>query len=128
MKSQALHNAKRTIALGLALLTVSNGCVVSKALVPSPGMPEYEERNFVPVPGGSVNAAGGNLLLEREDMSLDTPLGTQRVTSTYNSANGRWFWNFETRYGGDVFIDERARVHLLFHMPIGTGIEGTPWI
>ena len=101
----------RVLALVAALPTAWLGCDVSPSLAPSPGVLEYQRSGFVSVPGGSVNGAGGNLIVERLDLSTDTPLGTQQLGAVYNAASGAWRWGFEQRYDGSLFIDSSGAEH-----------------
>ena len=97
--------AGRGLALLLAGLVGTAGCVPTASMQPTNGMPRYQEAALVPVPGGIVNAAGGNLLVERLDLSIDTILGTQEVRARYNALSGEWLWSFQIHYDGTTFTD-----------------------
>ena len=95
----------------------------------SPGLPLYQEVAAVPVPGGVVNAAGGNLLVRRVDLAIDTRLGTWEIGAIYNSKTHRWLWSFETSYDGMAFVDPSGAVHAnLYWVADGALIPGTVWI
>jgi RHS repeat-associated protein len=125
---------ERLEALLLVLVTLSWGaCIPPTALAPYPGVLDSARMGFVAVPGGAVNTAGGNLLLSRLDLSLDTPLGTQEMRAVYNSATGEWRWGFQVTYDGTTFVDPSGAVFedvtpeggLL--TPNGT-LPGTHWV
>jgi RHS repeat-associated protein len=82
----------------------------------------------VQVPGGAVNVAGGNLVLRRIDLSLDTLLGTQEIGAVYNSANGLWRWSFDMSYDGQLFVDASGAEHGLAGLAEGSPIPGTTWV
>ena len=86
-------------ALAILLVAWLTGCSGGSspgghgaALSPVPGLPAYQIPAAIPVPGGVVNAAGGNLLVRRVDLAIDTHLGTREIGATYNSATRRWRW------------------------------------
>ena len=64
----------RSLALLQIALLLSAGCS-DGALGPTPGTAEYLAPGMIQVPGGVVNAAGGNLLVERTDLTLDSLVG-----------------------------------------------------
>jgi hypothetical protein len=80
------------------------------------------------VPGGLVNAVGGNLLVRRVDLSIDTWLGTREIGAVYNSALGFWLWDFEMRYDGASFLDPTGAVHETWSLAPGSAIPGTVWV
>lgn len=116
----------RALALGLCALT-GLACVPAEMLDPESGLSVYRTPGLVPVPGGYVDAAGGNLALIRTDLSIDTPLGNQSFTVTYNSANGLWQWSHRVRYDGSIFVDASGAVFDLSGVPGAAPIEGTIW-
>ena len=119
---------ERFLALGLALLVlVSGACLPAPALDPYPGVSEIGRLNLVAVPGGHVNTAGGNLLLARVDLSLDTPLGTQEIRAVYNSASGRWLWNFQMSYDGTQLVDATGLVHADNDLPRTVRLDPEQW-
>lgn len=95
-------------------------------LAPAPGHAAWRGPAAFPVRDGVVDLAGGNLLLRRTDLTIETRLGTQAVTHVYNSATNRWSWSFEMRYAGGVFQDDTGVVHPLGSSAPGP-IEGTRW-
>jgi RHS repeat-associated protein len=83
---------------------------------------------MIAVPGGTVNAAGGNLMIERLDMSIDTVLGTQEIRAVYNAHSGDWLWNYQVTYDGSEFHDPtgaRNDVDVIAH---GAAIPGTVYV
>ncbi len=89
---------------------------------------DYQRLAHLPVPGGVVNGAGGNLLLRRVDLSIDTRLGTRRVGARYNSVDGLWRWSFEPTFDGATFVDgSGARLGVGGVAP-GQAIPGTEWV
>ncbi len=125
---------ERLVALLLVASLLSWGaCLPSTPLEPVPGLPDAARDGLVAVPGGYVDAAGGNLRVERVDLSLDTPLGTHEIRAVYNSASGAWLWNFQMSYDGTRLVDPTGAVHpdispdggLL--TPDGT-VPGTIWV
>lgn len=104
--------AGRTFAALLCILVVLWGaCIPPTPLVPYAGVPDYAKIYLVPVPGGLVNTAGGNLIVSRVDMSIDTLLGTQEIAAVYNSTSGEWLWNFQITFDGTHFIDPTGYVY-----------------
>ena len=97
-------------------------------LAPAPGLPAYQAPGAIPVPGGVVNAAGGNLLVRRVDLAIDTQLGTREIGATYNSATRRWRWSFELRYDGTSFVDANGARHDVGWLDDGERIPGTLWV
>jgi RHS repeat-associated protein len=116
------------VPLWLAL-AAAPGCW-PEPLAPSPGLPQYREVGAVPVPGGGrVDAAGGNLLIERVDLVIDTQLGPVSFGAVWNSADRRWRWSFDdVRVVGDVFTDARGARFDLAAVPDGHAVPGTPWV
>jgi RHS repeat-associated protein len=104
--------ARRLTALLLAALCASSGaCLPETPLEPRAGVPDHARLRLVPVPGGWVDTAGGNLVIERLDLSLDTPLGPQEIRAVYNAASGAWLWGFQMRYDGERFVDDTGAVY-----------------
>ena len=123
---------RRPHLAALALLAACGGgsdSTPQALLEASPGIPLYQEAALVAVPGGLVNAAGGNLLVRRIDLAIDTPLGTLELGATYNSKTRRWLFGFEASYDGMTFVDASGAVHAnLFWVANGAPIPGTAWI
>jgi RHS repeat-associated protein len=82
----------------------------------------------VAVPGGLVDVAGGNLLIERTDLVLDTRLGREVMGAIYDGASGRWRWSFESAYDGAIFTDASGARHTVATLPAGAAIPGTHWV
>ena len=115
-------------ALGIVLIATL-GCPPTAAkLAPAAGLPEYQERAVVPVPRAVVDPMGGNLLVRRTDLSIDTHLGTQEIGAAYNSASGEWFWSFEISYDGLRFVDPTGAAHDTSSLAPGEAIPGTVWV
>jgi len=100
---------------------------------PRPGVAAMFRGLMVPVPGGRVNASGGNLFLSRRDMSVGTRVQEWVVGASWNSATGRWLWNFDlslmdTRYGQPpIFTDATGYTAFLKSVAPGERIPGTRW-
>ena len=118
----------RTLALALAIGIATLSCKPRPNLGPSDGAPEYQLAGMIAVPGGTVNAAGGNLIVERLDMSIDTVLGTQEIRSVYNAHSGDWLWNFQMTYDGSEFLDPTGARHDVDTIADGTTIPGTFYV
>lgn len=114
------------VALGLAAVVGLGASCSSGRLAPRPGLAAWREPAAFGVRDGLVDLAGGNLLLRRTDLTIETRLGTQAVTHVYNSATDRWSWSFEMSYVGDVFTDDTGMRHALTGVPPGP-IAGTRW-
>ncbi len=112
----------------MVFLVETLGCRPTTPLGPAGGAPDYQAINFISVPGGQVNAADGNLVVRRADMSVDTTIGTQEIAATYNSASGRWLWNFELYYDGTTFIDSNGALYAVGGLPDGAPIPGSVWV
>lgn len=93
-----------------------------------PGRVEFQEPARVRVAQGFVNAIGGNLSIERTDISSDTHLGPFDLGAVYNSATGRWLWSFETSLVGSVFVDESGAEHTVGGVKDGDPVFGTRWL
>jgi RHS repeat-associated protein len=97
-------------------------------LVATPGLPRYQRAAVIPVPGGLLNVAGGNLLVRRVDLSIDTRLGTREVGAVYNSCTRLWQWSFELHYDGRVFVDASGARHDAAAVADGARIPGSAWV
>ena len=128
MQSLVTSIPGRGLAFLMILFLILLGCDFNFPLKPSSGAPEYQSRNFVTVPGGMVNAAGGNLLVQRLDISLDTILGTHEIRATYNAIAQKWLWNFQMSYDGSVFEDPTGAEYDLSGLVDGAAIPGTVWV
>jgi RHS repeat-associated protein len=109
------------------LLTAGDQCPTSGPLAPASGAPEYQAPALVAVPGGWVHVAGGNLLVRRTDLSIDTRLGPHEVTAVYDGKAGAWLWSFDVSYDGATFVDEGATRHALGGLADGAPVPGTAW-
>jgi RHS repeat-associated protein len=118
----------RALASVLAVFLATGGCRPGQLLDPEPGAPAYRRPGLVPVPGGAVNAAGGNLIVERLDLSIDTILGTWEVRATLDSAGGGWLWNFQIAYDGATFLDPSGARHDVTGLLSGERIPGSVWV
>ncbi|MEN8161623.1 MAG: RHS repeat domain-containing protein, partial [Myxococcota bacterium] len=120
---------RRPFAALLALAQLLLGCPPSNPpLAPKAGWQDRREPNYVAVPGGLVDVAGGNLLIERTDLVLDTRLGRERFGAIYDAASGRWRWSFESQYDGAIFTDESGARHAVGALAAGAAIPGTHWV
>ena len=110
------------------LALVITGCPTS--LAPTAGLPEYQEIEALPVPGPArVNAAGGNLLIMRTDLDLDTQLGPFSVGATWNSASQKWSWSFDDlSYSAGNFVDTTGAWYNVSGLAQGAAIPGTIWV
>lgn len=109
-------------------LAVPEARAAEPPLDPIAGAPQYQAMAFVRVPGGHVNVTGGNFLLRRVDLSIDTRLGPYAVEAVYNSADGTWRWRFETSYDGRTFVDPSGARHDVLGLAAGEAIPGTAWV
>jgi RHS repeat-associated protein len=115
-------------ALWIALISTLGCPPGGEKLAPAAGLPQYQERALVEVPGAVVNPLGGNLLARRSDLSIDTHLGTHEIGATYNSASGDWLWSFDVSYDGARFIDPTGASHDTSTLAPGDAIPGTVWV
>jgi RHS repeat-associated protein len=123
------HALRRPFAVLLALAQLLLGCPPSNPpLTPWAGWQERREPNYVAVPGGLVDVAGGNLLIERTDLVIDTRLGRERFGAVYDGAGGRWRWSFESQYDGAIFTDASGARHGVGALAAGAAIPGTHWV
>jgi RHS repeat-associated protein len=125
----AIRPLDRAIAvLGIALISTLGCPPHSSKLAPAAGLPQYQERAAVDVPGGMVNPLGGNLLIRRPVLAVDTHLGSSEIGVTYSSASGCWLWNFDIRYDGASFLDPTGASHDTSALAPGEAIPGTVWV
>ncbi len=121
--------ARAALVPWLVLVVASLGCPTENPpLAPSAGIPYYQRFAAVPVPGGLVNAAGGNLYVAREGIRQATLLGEFAVGAAYNSATGSWLWSFDVSYDGATFVAATGASHDLTGVPEGAVIPGTVWV
>jgi len=125
----ALEASRRIFALLIALTQLVLGCPrPNPPLAPSSGFVERRELNLVAVPGGFVDLAGGNLLVPRTDLELDTRLGRESLGAVYDAASGRWRWSFESQYDGAIFVDESGASFAVASLAAGAAVPGTHWV
>jgi RHS repeat-associated protein len=98
------------------------------ALRAAPGAVDHQRDAWIAFRHGHVNAMGGNLLVRRLDLSLDTHLGTLELGAVYNSARGVWRWSFESHYGSVFFTDPSGAEHDVSQVADGEAIAGTTWV
>jgi RHS repeat-associated protein len=101
---------------------------------PRPGIASLYSGLMFPVPGGRVNASGGNLYIARSDMSVDTQVRGWSVGAVWNSANGAWQWSFDSTLlapqSGQppIFTDSTGYGAFLKGIAYGEPIPGTHWV
>lgn len=119
----------RFLSLVLVVCLALLGCPVSVGGEPRAGVFDHERTAHVPFRYGMINAMGGNLMVPRVDLSIDTLLGTLEIGAFYNSATKAWTWSFDETYRGGVFTDATGAVHEdLDSLPEGAAIGGTTWV
>jgi RHS repeat-associated protein len=130
----SLH-ALRAAFVALGIASFMAGCDEGSGnasggtpLFPSEGLPRYQRVAAIEVPGGLVNVAGGNLLIRRVDLSIDTLLGTREIGATFNSAGRSWLWTFDIRYDGVYFVDPSGAEHVINSLDGGERIPGSVWV
>ena len=97
-------------------------------IYPSPGVKAYQQPAIQNLPLGiTVNAAGGNLMLTRKDMSVSTVLGEQAIVGTFNSSDLAWHYSFDLRIRDGFFIDGTGARHSLY-LGNGEQIPGTDYL
>jgi len=112
----------------LAALACGARCKPAPPLTPAAGLPQFQELALVPVPGAAVNGAGGNLILRRTDLSIETRLGTRSIGATYNSATDQWLWSFDVSYLAGVFVDPTGHESDVSSLTPHDAIPGTVWV
>ena len=128
MSHWILSVLRRGLALFQIALLLSAGCS-GGPLTATPGVAEHQAPGMIRVPGAVVNAAGGNLLVERIDITLDSIVGgTQVVGAVYNSSLPGWTWSFGARYDGATFTDASGREFAVAALADGAAIPGSQWV
>ena len=127
MKARRHGILERVLALCLCASTGPQACVPAPIVTPASGSVEYRAYGQIPVPGGFVDAVGGNLRLSGVGISSDTPLGALRVEPTWNAASGAWQWSHLVRYDGAHFTDASGAVLDVGAVADGSPIPGTGW-
>jgi len=113
--------------LSAALLAVLAFAYDSAPLAPRAGVLEFMEFSRIRVPGGHVNAAGGNYFHERVDLALDTRLGPFAIGAVYNSAAG-WTWSFDAAYRNGTLLDATAASVPMSSLAANAAAPGTHWV
>ncbi len=120
------------VTAGLLVIVVSLVSVACdrSALAPRAGLPEYREPAAIAVPGPAhLDLAGGNLLVARTDLDLDTQLGLFSVGAVWNSAARRWVWSFDdVVFVNGTFSDATGATHSIGSLAPGAAIPGTIWV
>jgi RHS repeat-associated protein len=126
-----MSGRNRALAAGLVLATlligVAFGCWPSRPHAEA-GRKEFQSLGWVPVPHGMVNMIGGNLLIERSDLDLDTRVGRLDLGATWNSATRDWIWSFEPTFDGETFRDASGALHDVSGVAAEAPIPGTHWV
>lgn len=129
MLRDSLRRSNPLAALLLALCCASSDNEPQSLLAATPGSSRFEAPGLVSVPGGLLNAAGGNLLVRRVDLAIDTKLGSWEIGAAYNSKTRRWLWSFDVHYDGTTFVDASgARHEDLWSIADGALVPGSVWI
>ena len=128
MKSNRPCIATRALALVLCALLGPLSCVPAPIVEPASGLAEYRVYGLIPVPGGLVDAVGGNLVIRGVGISLDTPLGTWGVEPVWNSAASAWQWSHLGFYDGNLFVDASGAVLDTAAVDDGEFVPGTGWV
>ncbi|MCG8592690.1 MAG: hypothetical protein MJE66_25650 [Proteobacteria bacterium] len=116
------------VLLQIALLLNLTSCRPASLWPQEPGVLAYQRDAVLAVPGGRVQLAGGNLLVERVDLSIDTRLGTHELGAVYNAATGAWLFDVDVRYADGEFVDATGARHETAGRAPGTWLEGTDWV
>lgn len=127
MRLLVVNPAGRSLAAFLIGVLLSAGCGPG-FLAAEPGLVDYQRRGLVTVPGGVYSVTGVNLMVERVDLRVDTPVWPQHVGAVYGSATGEWTWSYETSFDGETFVDASGAVHEVGGLPEGSAIPGTRWV
>ena len=127
MNSDRPGLATRTLALVLCALLGPLSCVPTPLVAPASGLAEYRVYGLIPVPGGLVDAVGGNLLIRGVGISLDTPLGTWGIEPVWNSTASAWQWSHLAYYDGRTFVDASGAVFDTSAIADGAFVPGTGW-
>jgi RHS repeat-associated protein len=110
-----------------AVLAILAFACNSAPLAPRAGLFEFTAPSRVPVPGGHVNAGGGNYFHERVDLALDTRLGPFAIGAVYNSAWG-WQWSVDASYKNGTLRDASAASVPMSSLAAGAAAPGTHWV
>ena len=119
----------RAFAACLLALCVAHGIGCPSGVpAPAPGAPDYQSLGWVRVPFARVSALGGNLLVERRDLDLDTRIGNLTLGAVWNSADAVWRFGFEITYDGSTLVDGSGARHGLADLADGEALPGTIWV
>ena len=128
----SLHRSSiptKFVSLLLVALMATLGCPVAPDGKPTAGSRDHQRPADVAFRYGSVNAMGGNLRVPRVDLSTDTPIGTLKAGSVFNSATKAWTWSFDETYKNGTFTDATDAAHTdLDDLAEGAAIAGTTWV
>jgi len=118
-------------ALLVALATGGVGCRRG-ALPPTPGDRSYQAPGWLVWQGPGtprVNLAGGNLLVRRVELSLDTRvLAPFEIAATWNGSERRWRHSFEMRFDGDLLVDDGGARWTVSDLQPPAVVPGSRWI
>lgn len=123
--------SERILATMLAGLVFLLGCPPGNPpLSPQAGFSETHMVATVPVPGGAlVNVAGGNLLVPRVDLSIDTRIGPLEIAAVWNSTTRQWTFNFDDmRYLTGSLTDATGGTLAIGVLAPGSPLAGTHWV
>jgi len=115
------------LLLSAALLGALVFACLPAQLAPAPGTRELSAFARVPVPGGHVNAAGGNYFHERVDLALDTRLGPLSIGAAYNSSGG-WISSVDVTYQNGTLRDATGAVFAMSALASGDAAPGSHWV
>lgn len=115
------------LLLSAAVLAAAVFACLPPQLSPSPGMRDLTSFARVPVPGGHVNAAGGNYFHERVDLALETRLGPFSIGAAYNSSGG-WIASVDVTYRNGTLRDATGAVFVLTTVANGDAAPGSHWV
>jgi RHS repeat-associated protein len=111
-------------------LSVGGGCNSPAPSVPGPqaGTPDFQEIGLIAVPGAQLQVAGGNLVVARTDLVIDTRLGPLEVGQTWNAATKTWHSTFSPSYLSGSFTDPTGATFAIGSQTNSTAIPGTTWV
>lgn len=113
--------------VALAVVATAPGCGGGPAQpLPRAGAFASDYPAWFELANGRVNLAGGNWLLSRTLLSIDTRVGTQVVSASWNSATKAWRWSFDMTHDGATFTDELG-TEVSLAVADGATLEGTTW-
>jgi len=120
---------EKVVSVSLIVAMTMLGCNAPPEGRPTAGIRDYQRPAHVPFRFGHVNAMGGNLVIPRVDLSIDTSIGTVEIGAVYNSTTKIWTWSFDEYYKNGTFIDASGSVHEgLDQLTQGSALPGTTWV